>query len=80
MLKIRCQAAWSKAIRDWSQGWALASTWRRVSLARWCPTRCPCWTWQQGRLLWPRAPAEFAHTPAWAKPLLEAALDMQPGR
>jgi hypothetical protein len=27
--------------------------------------------------LWPRAPAEFAHTPDRAKPLLEAVLEMQ---
>jgi hypothetical protein len=44
------------------------------------PNPLPVLDVQQGRLLWPRAPAEFAHTPDWAKPLLEAALEMQPVR
>ncbi|AUN95289.1 hypothetical protein [Pseudazoarcus pumilus] len=35
---------------------------------------------EHGRLLWPTDPADWRHTPDWAKPLLEAALANHPTR
>ena len=81
MLKMRGQLAWSKAMRCSSKtGLGLGQHMAQGQPGEVVPNPLPVLDVQQGRLLWPRAPAEFAHTPDWAKPLLEAALEMQPGR